>query len=80
MPCVNFARDVEHPDDFGNGWVWQEVDPGSSCGSFMRKCSLNMPTGKRNPEDFFEALFDESMWSMIAQETNKYGFRWSKCS
>ena len=72
VPCVNFANDTEHPNDFGDGWLWQEKDTGSSCGPFMSRASLNLDKNKRNPEDFFEALFDESMWSKMAIETNIY--------
>ena len=72
VPCVNYRRDVEHPDDFGNGWLWHEADPGSSCGPFMGKNTVYLPENKRNPEDFFEALFDDTMWSKIALETNIY--------
>ena len=72
VPCVNYRNDVDHPDDFGNGWDWLEVDTGSSCGPFVAKPELHLPKHKRNPEDFFEALFDETMWSKLALETNIY--------
>ena len=35
IPIVNYAGDVEHEEDFGNGWEWTERDPGSSCGPFI---------------------------------------------
>ena len=72
VPCLNYKNDVEHPHDFGNGWLWGETDSGSSCGPFMSKSSLKLASGKREPEDFFEALFDDMMWSTIATKTNIY--------
>ena len=31
IPIINYVSDVEHKEDFGNGWEWTERDPGSSC-------------------------------------------------
>ena len=28
IPIVNYVGDVEHEEDFGNGWEWTERDPG----------------------------------------------------
>ena len=72
VPCVNFSNDREHPDDFGDGLLWQQTDPGSSCGPFMGRPSLHLDKNKRDPEHFFEALFDKTMWSKLAIETNIY--------
>ena len=48
VPCVNFSNDREHPDDFGDGWLWQQTDPGSSCGPFMGRPLLHLDKNKRS--------------------------------
>ena len=68
----NYARDVEHEDDFGNGWNWDEKDPGSSCGPYIGQSGLFIEPANRTPEGFFNLLFDKSMWTLIAQQTNIY--------
>ena len=37
---MNYAGNVEHEEDFGNGWEWTEKDPGSSCGPFIGQPGL----------------------------------------
>ena len=68
----NYARDVEHEDDFGNGWNWDEKDPGSSCGPYIGQSGLFLEPATRTPEGFFNLLFNKSMWTRIAQQTNIY--------
>ena len=72
VPSVNYSRDVENNDDFVDGWCWHEVDPGCGIHPFTRSRSLQLGESERNPEHFFEALFDDSMWKIIADETNRY--------
>ena len=73
-PMVNFARDLEDFDDFamGWGWEWHDEDPGASIRAFdgVRQCLLD-PT-KTKPEDFFMALFERPMYTIIAENTNIY--------
>ena len=33
---------------------------------------LNIISSRREPENFFDALFDEAMWTTIVNETNRY--------
>ena len=61
IPIVNYASDVEHEEDFGNGWEWTEKDPGSSCGLFISQPGLFIEPPSHIPEGFFNLLFDNSM-------------------
>ena len=46
IPIVNYVIDVEHEEDFGNGWEWTERDPGSSCRPFISQPGLFIETSK----------------------------------
>ena len=72
---VNYANDTENEDDYEIGWEWCEVDPGPMIAPYtgFRQCLLD-PT-KNRPEDFFNALFDEQMYTIMAEQTNKYAHR-----
>lgn len=74
IPLVNYANDIEVEEDSNNWLKLAEDDiwhippiplliPGGK---------LNMISPGRQPEDFFNALFDNSMWSNIVDETNRY--------
>ena len=75
IPIVNYAGDVEHKEDFANGWEWTEKDPGSSCGPFIGQPGLLMEPLNHTPKAFFNLLFDNSMWTLLAQQTNIYVLR-----
>ena len=53
IPLINYDRDVEHEEDFGNGWEWTERDPGSSCGPFIAHPGLLIQPASHTPEGFF---------------------------
>ena len=72
IPIVNYAGDVEHEEDFGNGWEWTEKDPGSSCGPFISQPGLLIEPPSHTPKGFFNLLFNNSMWTLLAQQTNIY--------
>ena len=72
IPLMNYNRDVEHEEDFGNGWEWTERDPGSSCGPFIGQPGLLIQPATCTPEGFFNLLFDQSMWTLLVQQTNIY--------
>ena len=69
---VNFPNDTENEDDYAIEWEWHEVDPGPLIAPYngFRQCLLD-PT-RNNPEDFFNALFENRMYTIMANETNKY--------
>ena len=72
IPLMNYNHDVEHKEDFRNGWEWTERDPGSSCGPFIGQPGLLIQPVTRTPEGFFNLLFDQSMWTLLVQQTNIY--------
>ena len=69
---VNFPNDTENEDDYAIGWGWHEVNPGPMIGLYngFRQCLLD-PTRNR-PQDFFNALFENRMYTIMAKEINKY--------
>ena len=72
---VNFANDMEREEDYEIGWEWIEEDTGPvirPCTGF-HQCLLD-PL-KNKPEDFFNELFDVRMYTIMAEETNKYTHR-----
>lgn len=71
-PMVNFSNDTENENDYAIGWEWLEVDPGPLIAPYngFRQCLLD-PT-RNKPEDFFNALFEDKMYTIMAEETNKY--------
>lgn len=71
----NYPRDTELPDDVTNGWRKTEPDEATSIPllpHLVDACRLNMLEDGRKPENFFQALFDDSMWSKITDNTNEY--------
>ena len=72
IPIINYAGDVEHEEDFGNVWEWTEKDPDSSCGPFIGQPGLLIEPASCTPEGFFNLLFDNCMWTLLAQQTNIY--------
>ena len=69
---VNFLNDTENEDNYAIGWEWHEVDPGPLIAPYngFRQCLLD-PT-QNNPESFFNALFENRMYTIMVNETNKY--------
>ena len=72
IPIVNYAGNLENADDYADGWEWQLEDKGSSCGPFLLDSKLYIQSNANQLKTFFEALFDTSMWTTLAQETNNY--------
>ena len=62
IPIINYASDVEHEEDFGNGWERTEKDSGSFCGPFIGQPGLLIEPASRTSEGFFN-----SMWTLLAQ-------------
>ena len=75
-PIRNFDGDVEDPDDFANGWEWiVGEDPGPAVEQCSAFPGLVLPPNDRTPGSFFKLLFDEPMFTMIAEETNSYAHK-----
>ena len=70
---VNIPNDVENELDYEIGWEWIEEDTGPLIGPYtatgFRQCLLD-PV-KNKPQDFFNEMFDASMYTIISEETNK---------
>ena len=59
-------------DDTANDWSHEIIDSGPSYGPFMSSRYTNIKNPQMKPEVFFESLFDERMWTIIADATNVY--------
>ena len=71
-PIINYDRDIELQEDIDDGWEKILNDQVPDYCHFIGHQGLNMGTISRNPEDFFNELFDERMYTIIAEETNNY--------
>ena len=71
-PIVNCERDIDLQGDIDNGWIRVENDKVPDHCHFIGHKGLNMNTASCNPEDFFNNLFDDRMYPILAEETNKY--------
>ena len=70
---INYKDDIEHPDDFGNGWTWLQADTGATFGPFHGTPGLcSFKTDNLTPWELFGEFFDESMFTHLADETNRY--------
>ena len=65
-------------DDQLNDWDYEEIDSGPSCGPFQGNSHTNISDPDGKPEVFFNSLFDDRMWTVIADPTNMYAR--SKCT
>ena len=72
IPIKNYPNDTDHEEDFSNGWLWIEEDPGASYGPFTGNPGLNIPPSQKDPHNYFELFFDPSMYTWISSETNNY--------
>ena len=69
---VNFREDMEHEEDYEIGWEWIEEDTGPYIAPYTGFWQCLLDPTKNNPEDFFEALFTSHIYTIMAEETNKY--------
>ena len=58
------------------GWEWVETDPGPFIAPYsdFQQCLLD-PT-KHKPTDFFNALFENQKYTIMAEQTNLYARWW----
>ena len=67
-----YVGDSDNLDDFANHWVWEIQDIGASFTLFTGTLTgllLDPPDTK--PVDFFNLLFEDQMYKLIACETNR---------
>ncbi|MCG8626118.1 MAG: hypothetical protein MJE68_29485, partial [Proteobacteria bacterium] len=72
IPIVNYPGDKIWPEDEENGWKKIENDDIPDYCPFLGHQGINLDTESRNPEDFFNNLFDLQMFIIIAEATNNY--------
>ena len=69
---VNCERDIDLQEDINNGMIRVENDKVPDHCHFIGHEGLNMNTTSHNLEDFFNNLFNDRMYTILAEETNKY--------
>ena len=71
-PMRNYDQDIENPTDYQNGWERPDFDTGCNVGPFLGlQCNL-VGVDRKEPHHFFQALFNEEMFHIIAEKTNLY--------
>ena len=63
---------VKEVEDTLNHWCDEMIDSGPSYVPFLGSTYTNIQNPHGKPEVFFESLFDERMWTIIADATNVY--------
>ena len=72
---VNYPHDTENEEDYEIGWQWLEEDTGPYVAPYTGFWQCLLYPTQNNPEHFFEALFLSHMYTIMAEETNKYAQR-----
>ena len=71
-PIVNYPRDEILECDVEQGWEKIQPDIIPDHCPFTGTQGINMSTDSRLPEDFFNDIFDDRMFTIMAEETNNY--------
>ena len=73
VPCVNYPNDKVYPEDEKNGWVRLEQDTGPpNIYRFEGSCQNYMDLNEFTPGTAFDELFEDRMWTILSENTNKY--------
>ena len=72
MQIVNCEGDTELEEDLDNGWHRITHDVPANNPQFTDTLGLNFETNSHEPEVFFNQLFDNRMFTVMAEETNNY--------
>ena len=73
VPCVNCPNDKVYPEDKKNGWVRLDEDTGPpNTYRFEGSCCNYMDLNKFTPGAVFDEVFEDRMWTMLNENTNKY--------
>ena len=72
---VNIPSDVENELDYEIGWEWIEEDIGPLIGPYTGFGQCLLDPVKNKPQDFFNEMFNTRMYTIMAEETNKYAHR-----
>ena len=71
-PIVNYPRDEILDCDVEQGWEKIQPDIIPNHCPFTGTQGINMSTDSHLPEDFFNDIFDDRMFTIMAEETNNY--------
>ena len=71
-PIVNYQRDEILDCDVEQGWEKIQPDIIPDHCPFTGTQGINMSTDSRLPEDFFNDIFDDRMFTIMVEETNNY--------
>ena len=75
IPIVNYSRDKIVDSDVQEGWERIQPDIIPNHRPFTDNEGLNMSTDSHQPEDFFKEMFDDRMFTIMAEETNNYAHK-----
>ena len=62
---------IDQQDELSN-WTSEILDNGPSTGPFYSNSYTTVDNPHKKPEVYFNSLFDERMWTIIAESTNVY--------
>ena len=68
----SYSTDTITQEDVNNGWEKVVEDEELDYRPFLATSGINLDTDSRNPEDFFNNLFDNKTFRVIADATNEY--------
>ena len=73
IPCINYPNDKVYPEDEKNGWVRLEEDTGPpDIYRFEGSCQNYIDLNEFTPGAVFDELFEDRMWTLLSENTNKY--------
>ena len=72
-PCINYPNDKVYPEDEKNSWVRLDEDTGPpNIYRFEGSCQNYMGLNEYTPGAVFDEFFEERMWTILSENTNKY--------
>ena len=74
-PITNYLRDEIIDSDLQEGWEKIEPDIIPDHCPFIDSEGVNMSTNSREPEDFFNDIFKDRMFTIMTEEMNNYAHR-----
>ena len=73
VPCVNYPNDKVYPEDEKDGWVRLDEDTSPpNIYRFKGSCWNYMNLKKYTPGGVFHEFFEDRMWTILSENTNKY--------
>ena len=74
------ANDTENEDNCEIGLEWFKVDPGPYITLYSGFSQCLLDPKKNYPEDFFNALFEDQMYTIMAEETIMHAEKYKEVS